>query len=444
MPFPGVSNTFNPLTPVGEGLQNLTRLMFSGPTQADRDKAALNAAHADYYRAQTDATRAKLRADEQARQAMEDAPRQVAGYIFKDQKKADDFLAHVRGDKVDTLGVGQTGGMDGGGGDGPAYTPMRVPMPSGLDPASVEQAAQLLMGVQMAKALPGNDNLGGVAKFLPAALGNMLQNRAVAGNAITPQQAADVARAGAAAEGKPMMHDNGYGVADLYDITGKGQFLNGRGNADVALKGEQKNTEKSKQNENNAQAGAATATRDLRRAQTDDVKNTRELVPAITPEGVPIIGADGKPVLVRRDQQGAILSRSAARVTEQDNKDANRPPNAGRAPQPRKLDGKQAEQLADAVAVTLTSLGVDDIDPATKTAIANEARAAWQRGEGMDFNEVVDAAIKKVAPKGFEKTGVPGFRKSRPVGESSAAPAQAAPPGQRQRIRFDANGNPIP
>ena len=66
MPFPGVSNTFNPLTPVGEGLQNLTRLMFSGPTQADRDKAALNAAHADYYRAQTDATRAKLRADEQA------------------------------------------------------------------------------------------------------------------------------------------------------------------------------------------------------------------------------------------------------------------------------------------------------------------------------------------------------------------------------------------
>ena len=76
--------------------------------------------------------------------------------------------------------------------------------------------------------------------------------------------------------------------------------------------------------------------------------------------------------------------------------------------------------------------GMFDIDPATKTAIANEARAAWQRGEGMDFNEVVDAAIKKVAPKGFEKTGVPGFRKSRPVGESSAAPAQAAPPGQRR------------
>ena len=122
------------------------------------------------------------------------------------------------------------------------------------------------------------------------------------------------------------------------------------------------------------QAGAATATRDLRRAQTDDVKNTRELVPAITPEGVPIIGADGNPVLVRRDQRGAILSRSAARVTEQDNKDAGRPPNAGRPQQPRKLDGKQAEQLADAVAVTLTSLGVGDIDPATKTAIANEAR----------------------------------------------------------------------
>ena len=99
-----------------------------------------------------------------------------------------------------------------------------------------------------------------------------------------------------------------------------------------------------------------------------------------------------------------------------------------------------APRHADEMHEALTSLGVDDIDPATKTAIANEARAAWQRGEGMDFNEVVDAAIKKVAPKGFEKTGVPMFRKSRPVGESSAAPAQAAPPGQRQRIRFDEIG----
>ena len=421
MPFPGVSNTFNPLTPVGEGLQNLTRLMFSGPTQADRDKAALNAAHADYYRAQTDATRAKLRADEQARQAMEDAPRQVAGYIFKDQKKADDFLAHVRGDKVDTLGVGQTGGMDGGGGDGPAYTPMRVPMPSGLDPASVEQAAQLLMGVQMAKALPGNDNLGGVAKFLPAALGNMLQNRAVAGNAITPQQAADVARAGAAAEGKPMMHDNGYGVADLYDITGKGQFLNGRGNADVALKGDQGKKER-------AQAGKYTAEAGLAKARADDERTQTQM------RGKMVDWTDPNTGIVYQvpgAQLGLRLAGGEIKKDLDDNRAANTPPKAGAAAKPRKLDGKQAEQLADAVAVTLTSLGVDDIDPATKTAIANEARAAWQRGEGMDFNEVVDAAIKKVAPKGFEKTGVPGFRKSRPVGESSAAPAQAAPPGQR-------------
>lgn len=436
MPFPGVSNTFNPLTPVGEGLQNLTRLMFSGPTQADRDKAALNAAHADYYRAQTDAARAKMAADEQARRDLADAPRRMVGQIFGNQQGADTWMAARQTGATPLAGFAMPDAEAGPMPQAPAAVPLQV------DPNAAARAARLLTGIEAAKALPGNDNLGAMAKFLPALMGDELRQGAIGGAPLTPEQYANVGRSTAAMEGKPMF--NNLGNAGVFDVFGGGQTLNGIGNADVALKGEQKNTEKSKQNENNAQAGAATATRDLRRAQTDDVKNTRELVPAITPEGVPIIGADGKPVLVRRDQQGAILSRSAARVTEQDNKDAGRPPNAGRPQQPRKLDGKQAEQLADAVAVTLTSLGVDDIDPATKTAIANEARAAWQRGEGMDFNEVVDAAIKKVAPKGFEKTGVPGFRKSRPVGESSAAPAQAAPPGQRQRIRFDANGNPIP
>lgn len=321
MPYQ-VANTFNPMTPWGEGIQNITRALFSGPTPMEQESAAAQAEarrlQAEHYRAQNESLRAKTAAEAQARLDMQNAPRRLAGALLGNQAVADQYINARDGVKTD-----QYRGSDGE--DGPLTAMAPTPMPQ-LDPNMAARVARLLTGVEAAKALPGNDNLGALAKFLPALMGDELRQGAIGGAPLKPEQYGNIGRTQAAMEGKPLFHDGGNGGMDNFS----GQLVDPRlFNAKVG-------SENAQINQRNAAAGASSAHAGLYRAQTEDVNTSRAMVPALDSTGAPILDSTGKPVMIQQKERGAILMRGDQARANQDNKDANRDPktNKFRPPNP--------------------------------------------------------------------------------------------------------------
>ncbi len=320
MPYQ-VANTFNPMTPWGEGIQNITRALFSGPTPMEQEAHAAQAEarrlQAEHYRAQTESLRAKTAAEAQARTDMQNAPRRLAGALLGNQAVADQYINARDGVKTD-----QYRGSDGG--DGPLTAMAPTPMPQ-LDPNMTARVARLLTGVEAAKALPGNDNLGALAKFLPALMGDELRQGAIGGAPLKPEQYGNLGRTQAAMEGKALFHDGKFGGMDNFS----GQLVNPQlFNAEVSLTGEKGKTEQSKQVENRAQAGAANA-------RAADERKQTELRGGMTDWTDPATGVTYR---VPTNTLATERIRVDGRKDVQDNKDANKPPGAGKAP--IKVDAK--------------------------------------------------------------------------------------------------------
>lgn len=427
MPYQ-VANTFSPMTPWGEGIQNITRALFSGPTPMEQERMAADAEqrrmHSELYRAQIDEKRAKTAAAQRAEADMAGAPMRLAAAFLGSEPVAKDYMAYRRGDKTD-----QYRGSDGG--DGPVTEMAPAPMPQGLDPNSLARLNRSLAGVEIAKAVPGNDNAGHLAKIVEALYNDDIRQRAISGQ-LTAGQATDVGRASAAVAGKPIF--NNLGNDGVFDLFGGAQTLNPIGNAEVALKGAKVKTE-------GAHAGAYSAAADASRARAADERRQTELRGGMTDWTDPATGVTYK---VPMTTLATERIRVDGRKDVQDNKDANKPEvsaKAGAPGKPRPLTKNDTTLMRSEVDALLSSLDAEDADEQTKRAIVAEAERQWQAG-AAGHAVAVKAAVDKIAPEGFQRGGMIGFRKSKPAGGArssgqitTAPAAQAEVPPPQARVK---------
>lgn len=416
-------NTFRAMTPIGEGIQNVSRMLFGGATGEERALKAAQAEqarqHADLYAATIAEKNAKMAAERQAREDMAAAPRRMTGMIFGNQPKADLWMDSVKNGSTPVEDFTTPIGSQ----VGPSQQQADI-IPAQFDPATVAKAARLLTGVYAAQALPGNDNMAHLAKFV----GELEQGDARAGIANGTADPTRIAQGFFATSGKAP-YDNMGGTGTFNLLTGD-QRLNALGNARVETEGAHAGAYRAAGRASDASAGEHTARRKKVEAETDQLRND-VLVPVIDPDTkLPMLDSENKPVLVRQSVRGATLQRTEGRKSERDNADANKLPKEGAQAQPRKLSKNDTTLLRNETDLLLQALDHADADEATKRAIVAEAEKQWQSG-AAGHGSAVKAAIDKLAPQGFERSGVYGFRSSKPVGgvQTGGQITPAAPGG---------------
>jgi len=415
-------NTFRAMTPIGEGIQNVSRMLFGGATGEERALKAAQAEqarqHADLYAATIAEKNAKMAAERQAREDMAAAPRRMMGMIFGNQPKADLWMDSMKNGSTPVEDFTTPIGSQ----VGPSQQQADI-IPAQFDPATVAKAARLLAGVHAAQALPGNDNMAHLAKFV----GELEQGDARAGIANGTADPTRIAQGFFATSGKAP-YDNMGGTGTFNLLTGD-QRLNALGDAKVATEGAHAVAYRAAGRASDASAGEHTARRKKVEEETNQLRSD-VLVPVLDPDtGLPKLDAENKPILMRQSARGAILQRTEGRKAERDNADANKLPKEGAQAQPRKLTTNDTKLLRSETDLLLQALDHADADEATKRAIVAEAERQWQAG-AAGHQTAVKAAIDKLAPQGFERGGFMGFGKSHPVGGlPMGGPAMPAAPG---------------
>lgn len=437
MPYT-VRNTFHAQTPLGSGIQALTRGLFGGATpeeqQAKLAAAEYSRAHADQARALTDHTRQKMARENASDAAMAAAPAEVIAGLFGGKPQGDAIMAFRNGTQVDApFGTGMTGSLDEQ--DVPAAK-MAAPRPEFYTPDAEARANRTLGGIAAARALPGNDNAAQLAKIIEGLYNDDIRQRAVS-NGVDVPTLQRIGQASAAVAGKPLFNDGQFGATSNFT----GEIVDPRlFNAAVALSGGKLATEGAHQGAYRAQAGASNAAAGLSTARADDVRENKKQVPALDALGNAIIDlSTGQPVMMRADQRGQTMAQGAQRRETSDNQSLNdqvrdgnkpvRPGAAGKAAPLRKLTKNDTDLMRRELDGLLTDLDATDIDGTTRNAILAAAENGWV-GSTKGHAGVIKDALDSVAPQGFQsKSGVPGFRKKEPKGGIPAAPpaGQAGP-----------------
>lgn len=453
MPYT-VRNTFNAQTPLGSGIQALTRGLFGGATPAEQEAklaaAEYSRAHADQSRALTDATRQKIAREQAADAAMAAAPAEVIAGLFGGKPQGDAIMAFRSGAQVDApMGTGMTGSLDEQ--DVPAAK-MAAPRPEFYTPDAEARANRTLAGIAAARALPGNDNAAQLAKIIEGLYNDDIRQRAVSGGVDAPTLQR-IGQASAAVAGKPLFNDGQFGATSNFT----GEIVDPRlFNASVALSGGKLATEGARQGAYRAQAGASGAQARLSDAKTEDVRESKKMVPALDALGNAIIDmSTGQPVTMRADQRGQVMARGA-----QDRlRDAEKPQKEVAPKPPVKVDRKVI--LSELNRLT----GANDKDRQLDQNFAGEvmarAEALAQDQNGEFWNKpigAVNAALTELTG-GKELTDVsPGFtyfdssKRFAPQGyKPKTAPnpnaRQVAPPAQGGapvKITGDADFNKLP
>ncbi len=431
MPY-RVNNTFTPSSQFGAPIQALTRAMFGGATPAEEEAkyaaAEAHRAQGEHYRAQNAKLAAEADAASQAAARAQDPVANFVNNVFGADRGAE-VTNFQRGVQIPTLGAGQTGGMDGGGGDGPAYAPKAAPRPGWLPPKDEAALNEQARVIAIANNLTGKTSGNGYDDIAKTIRLGAAQDAVMSGTDPTR-----VAQAFGATSGKMPFQQGQYGMGNELtgDLADKRLF-----DAAVALSGEKRNTELTEQTQRKAAAGASNASAGEHTARRDDITRSATLVPVIDPTTrTPMLDANNQPVMVRQADRGKALQGGEVKIAVGDNTAANKPEVAGKggAPgKPRPMTKNDTTLLRQEADALLESLGAADADEQTKRAIIAQAEKEWQGG-AAGHAVAVKSAIDKLAPEGFQRGGIYGFRKSTPVGGARAsgpitpaAPAQAAP-----------------
>jgi hypothetical protein len=147
---------------------------------------------------------------------------------------------------------------------------------------------------------------------------------------------------------------------------------------------------KDKATHERASAAHQSASAGTANARTRDINDSRALVPALKPDGSPIVDSEGKPVLIQQKERGAIMSRGdQARATN----DAKPPKVVARRP----LTTTQSKQLAGAL--DEASQGTP-IDEALKREIVSEATNATTDPDSEFHQDPVGAINAAIAARG--------------------------------------------
>jgi len=412
----------------GGGLTKAVANLFGGGNQADgalkQSQADMNRAHGEYYLAQRDAALAKMEAEAQARRDMAAAPMEAITPLFGSRPQAQMWMDSMNNGSTPVAEFRPPADVD----TGVAQQPAEL-VPQQFNPTAVARAGRLMTALGAMKAMPGNDNGKHLADAIAGLYADEVKQGALNGTVTTPQ----IQRVGAAtaATGGHALYKNLGEVGTFNQFTGE-QALNPLGNAKVVTEGAHAGAYRGQEANSRAAAGEHAARAKKVGVETDQLK-ADVLVPVLEPTTrTPMLGPDNKPIMIRASEQGKILQRGEDKRATRDNDAANAPPKPGTQAQPRKLTKNDTTLLRNETDALLSSLDAEDADEQTKRAIVAEAERQWQAGAAGHAG-AVKAAVDKLAPQGFERDGIIGFRKSRPVGGAQSggaitpAPASGAP-----------------
>ena len=427
-------------SPFGHG--GLTRavanLFGGGPSGEEQAKlqAELDAKRAmsEYYLSQRDVNNAKIAEAERSRVAMEDAPRQVVRAIFGNHPQADLWMKSRETGSMPVAEFTTPVGSQ----LGPSQAQADV-IPAQFDPNMVANATRMLTAIAAAKALPGNDNL----KHLGDLVGRLYAlgtEDDIRGGKLDATTAAGAGYAAGRHTNEPFKQGK-FGMGNV--VTG-GLADPSLFNAEVRTEGEKAKTEGTKQQENRAQAGAASAQAGLRNEELRRLKEDG-LVPVLDPTTrTPMLGPDNKPIMIRASEQGKILQRGEDKRATQDNGAALKPPGAEKAP--IKVDPK----LLRSELGRLVEEGDERmLDPAFANSVVSRAMALAQEQGGEFWGKPVEAVRvalteatggkevvditgnwrdknKRFAAPGFDPKQAPKSSTSAP---NLPAPTRLMPPG---------------
>lgn len=404
MPVPFV-NPFTPQTPIGAGLQNIASALFSGASPVEREamaaKNALNAAHADYYRAGSEKIRGEIAARQNAERDMAGALDRAAVSFFGNKPNADLFLSGRNTGGTPVRITGPDASM------GPMPEPAQIAQ-AVFDPQAVSRFNRFAAGIEAAKALPGNDNLSHLSKIIEGLYNDEMRTGIVAGT----QAPLPVAQAAFALSGKAPF-DNMAGTGTFNQLTGA-QSLNPLGQAKV-------DTEKADQAYKRAAAGNQGA--QALKHKTEEL--ALRLVPATDAAGNVLINTgDGQPIMVPQGERGKVMMRgSQDRATwgQRDAANAERTDAKVEGDIERARIGAQARVDAAGAryagggsgSTTTTSAGLKPIVIKAKEADALDkaltayAGKKWQ--SDVDRLDVVDRQAQYYSTPGSEAYGNPSL-----------------------------------
>lgn len=376
MPYT-VRNTFHAQTPLGAGIQSLTRGLFGGATpeeqQAKLAAAEAHRAQAEHYAAQNEAIRHKMAREKAQDAAMAAAPAEAIAGLFGGKPQGDAIMAFRNGAQVDApFGTGMTGSLDEQ--DVPAAK-MAAPRPEFYTPDMEARANRTLGGIAAARALPGNDTAAHLATIIKGFFDDDIRQRAVSGGVDVPTLQR-VGQASAAVAGKPLFHDGQNGGMDNFT----GALV------DPRLFNEKVGSEKAQANQRNAAAGNQSAHAGLARAQTEDVRDNKKQVPALDAMGNAILDlSTGAPVMMRADQRGQVMARGA----QDRQRDAAKPPKTTAPKPPIKVDPKALRSELG----RLTNEGDEEnkLDPNFANEMVAQAVALAQDPDGEYWNNPIGA-----------------------------------------------------
>lgn len=183
-----------------------------------------------------------------------------------------------------------------------------------------------------------------------------------------------------------------------------------------------------------AGAGEHGARTKLLTTQNTNATNAGNLVPAMRENGDMLTDYKGDPIMVPEAEVGKSMMRGEqSRATAATKGEEARATNAAKpgkaAGKVRSLTTNDANLLNQAVDSLSAQLGAEELDDATRKAIASKAGDYWQNG-AASYGEAAKQAIDEVAGQGFEKKGMYGFRKSAPIGGlKKTVPAVQTSPG---------------
>ena len=420
----------------GGGLTKAVANLFGGGNQADgalkQSQADMNRAHGEYYLAQRDAALAKMEAEAQARRDMAAAPMEAITPLFGSRPQAQMWMDSMNNGSTPVAAFRPPADVD----TGVAQQPAEI-VPQQFDPTAVARAGRLMTAFAAMRAMPGNDNGKHLADAIAGLYADEVKQGALNGTVTVPQ-IQQVGMASAATGGKALYNNLGE-VGTFNQFTGE-QGLNELGGAKVKLVGEQGKTEQSKQRENNAQAGAASAqaglrNEELRRLQADT------LVPVLDPTTrTPMLGPDNKPIMIRASEQGKILQRGEDKRATRDNDAANAPPKGAQGKAPIKISPEVLR--TELGRLTEEEAGKRALDPMFANQVVSRAMALAQESGGEFWNKPVEAVRVALmeATGGKDLTDItgswrdrnkrfapPGFKPQQSGGAITPAPAAGAP-----------------
>lgn len=387
-------NSYNPLTPIGAAMQNVSLAMFGGksPIQQEAEEAKIAALIAQH----TERTAQARRHD--AERALTES---ITGRRTDDSIDQDvSFRSGVQLPRVRLIKSHLMDGAD---------------LPPDITPAEVQRIGQMYFSHRGGMA-DRTYNPEGVERGIRLGSETTAWQAALA----DPTLVRPFARAQNARQGQGEFRAGSNGMV-LNEFNGATDTNNPMALSFIGLN-------RGRTNQANAAAGASSAagraSDALTRQRDWEIQNGVRLGPPVLIEGDP--NDEGVSVPTWAAPHQAVGKPAGARPAAP----------APQRQQPRRpLSKTQSEQLTAAI-VGLVGDELDNVDPQTRAKI-NSRATQLATDPASEYHQdpagAAEAAIREIAPDGFEKRGTYGSRKLHPKG-SAVAPAGGAGGEQRKTI----------